>query len=41
VRPDNLVAAGVWIAATSLAVLVVPGWRLLRMDPAEALRDRN
>jgi ABC-type antimicrobial peptide transport system permease subunit len=41
VRPDNLLAAAAWIVATSLAVLVVPGWRLLRLDPADALRDRG
>jgi ABC-type antimicrobial peptide transport system permease subunit len=41
VHPDNLLEAAAWIAATSLAVLVVPGWRLLRLDPADALRDRG
>jgi ABC-type lipoprotein release transport system permease subunit len=41
VHPDNLLQAAAWIAAISLAVLVAPGWRLLRLDPADALRDRG
>jgi len=41
VHADNLLAATAWILATSIAVLIVPGWRLLRLDPADALRDRN
>jgi putative ABC transport system permease protein len=40
VRADNLIAAAAWVAAISVAVLVLPAWRLLRLDPAQALRDR-
>lgn len=40
IRPENLWLAGGWVLAISLAVLVVPLYRILRLEPATALRDR-
>ena len=40
VTPDNVVLATLWVAVLSIAVLVLPAWRILRLDPAEALRER-
>lgn len=41
VRLENLLTAGAWVATISLAVLLLPGYRLLRLDPSVALRDRT
>lgn len=40
IRPENLLTAGAWVAAISVGVLLLPGYRLLRLDPSVALRDR-
>lgn len=40
VRAGNLFVAAAWVLAISVAVLVLPGYRVLRLDPATALRDR-
>jgi ABC-type lipoprotein release transport system permease subunit len=40
VRIGNLLVAAAWVLGISVAVLVLPGYRVLRLDPAAALRDR-
>jgi ABC-type antimicrobial peptide transport system permease subunit len=40
VTGENLLLAGVWVLGISFAVLIVPLYRILRLDPATALRDR-
>lgn len=40
IRPENLMTAVFWVLAISLVVLIVPLYRILRLDPATALRDR-
>ncbi len=40
-RPGNLLSALLWVFLVALTVLIVPAWRMLRADPAAALRDRS
>jgi ABC-type lipoprotein release transport system permease subunit len=40
VKGENLLIAGAWVLGISFAVLIVPLYRILRLDPATALRDR-
>ncbi len=40
VTGENLLLAGAWVLGISFAVLIVPLYRILRLDPATALRDR-
>jgi putative ABC transport system permease protein len=40
IRPENLFLAVAWVLAISLVVLIVPLYRILRLDPATTLRDR-
>ncbi|HEY2988949.1 MAG TPA: ABC transporter permease [Candidatus Binatia bacterium] len=40
VRLENLFIAGAWVLGISVAVLIVPLYRILRLDPATVLRDR-
>ena len=40
IRPESLGTAAAWVAAVAVAVSLPPLWRILRMDPAEALRER-
>lgn len=40
-RAESFVVAAAFVLAIALVVLVPPGWRLLRMDPARALRSRD
>lgn len=36
---DSIAKAGAWALAVPLAVLVAPAWRILRLDPAVAVRS--
>jgi ABC-type antimicrobial peptide transport system permease subunit len=40
VNAENLWLAGAWVLGISFAVMIVPLYRILRLDPATALRDR-
>ena len=40
VNAENLWLAGAWVLGISFAVLIVPLYRILRLDPATSLRDR-
>jgi ABC-type lipoprotein release transport system permease subunit len=40
VNAENLWLAAAWVLGISFAVLIVPLYRILRLDPATALRDR-
>lgn len=39
-RWENAAAAAAWVAVLTLVVLAIPAWRVLRLDPAEALREK-
>ncbi len=40
VRSENLLIGGAWVLSISVAVLIAPLYRILRLDPAAALRER-
>lgn len=40
VSGENLATAAAWVAIVAVAVALPPLWRVVRMDPADALRER-